>query len=84
MDLLPKFQQILLGSSLLTIHKTFIRSRLDFVYIIYDQDYNSAFHDKLESVQYNACFAITDVIRGTSTEKLYQELGLEFLKSRRW
>ena len=28
--------------------------------------------------------AITGAIRGTSTEKIYQELGLESLKSRRW
>ena len=28
--------------------------------------------------------AIVGTIRGTSTEKIYQELGLEFLKSRRW
>ena len=81
MGLLRKFQQILPRSTLLTIYKTFIRSRLD---IIYDQAYNSAFHDKLESIQYNACLAITGAVRGTSTEKIYQELGLESLKSRRW
>ena len=84
MGLLRKFQQILPRSTLLTIYKTFIRSRLDYADIIYDHTYNSAFHDKLESVQYNACLAITGAIRGTSTEKIYQELGLESLKSRRW
>ena len=84
MGLLRKFQQILPRSSLLTIYKTFIRSRLDYADIIYDQAYNSTFHDKLESIQYNACLAITGAIRGTSTEKIYQELGLESLKSRRW
>ena len=71
-------------STLLTIYKTFIRSRLDYADIIYDQAYNSAFHDKLESIQYNAWLAITGAIRGTSTEKIYQELGLGSLKSRRW
>ena len=84
MGLLRKFQQILPRSNLPTIYKTFIRSRLDYADIIYDQAYNSAFHDKLESIQYNACLAITGTIRGTSTEKIYQELGLESLKSRRW
>ena len=74
--LLRKFQQILPRSSLLTIYKTFIRSQLDYADIIYDQAYNSAFHNKLESVHYNGCLAITDAIRGTSTEKIYQELGL--------
>ena len=84
MGLLRKFQQILPRSTLLTIYKTFIRSRLDYADIVYDQAYNSAFHDKLESIQYNACLAITGAIRGTSKEKIYQELGLESLKSRRW
>ena len=82
--LLRKFQQILPRLSLLTIYKTFIRSRLDYVDIIYDQAYNSAFHDKLEPVQYNACLAVTGATGGTSTEKIYQELDLESLKSRRW
>ena len=39
---------------------------------------------KLESIQYNACLAITGAIPGTSKEKLYQELGLEELQLRRW
>ena len=69
---------------LFSLYKTFIRSRLDYADIIYDRAFNSAFHDKLESIQYNACLEITGAIRGTSTEKMYQELGLESLKSRRW
>ena len=52
--------------------------------MIYDQTCNlSSFHEKLESVKYNACLAITGAIRWTSSEKLYQGLGLESLKSRR-
>ena len=43
-----------------------------------------SFHHKLESVQYNPCLALTGAIRGTSKEKLYQELGLESLQLRRW
>ena len=35
-------------------------------------------------MQYNAALAITGAIRGTSREKLYQELGLESLQKRRW
>ena len=77
-------QPILPRSSRLTIYKTFIRSQLDFADVVYDQARNSTFHEKLESIQYNACMAITGAIRGTSSEKLYQELGLESLKSRRW
>ena len=41
-----------------------------------------SFHQKLESIQYNACLGITGAIRGTSKEKLY--LGLESLQLRRW
>ena len=84
MGLLRRFQPILPRSSLLTIYKTFIRSQLDFADVIYDQACNSSFHEKLESIQYSARLAITGAIRGTSSEKLYQELGLESLKSRRW
>ena len=82
MGLLGRFQPILSRSSLLTIYKTFIRSQLDFADVIYDQDCNLHFHGKLESIQYNTCLAITGAIRGTSSEKLYQELGLESLKLR--
>ena len=35
-------------------------------------------------MQYKAALAITGAIQGTSHDKLYQELGLESLKSRRW
>ena len=42
------------------------------------------FSHKIESVQHNAVLAITGAIRGTSKEKLYQELGLESLRNRRW
>ena len=84
MGLLRKFHQILLRSPLLTIYNTFIRSRLDYANIICDQAYNSTFHDKLESIQYSACLTVTGVVRGTSTEKIYQELGLESFKSMRW
>ena len=84
MGLLRKFQQILPRSFLLTIYKTFIKSRLDYADIIHDQAYNSTFHGKLESIQYNACLAITGATIGASTEKIYLDLGLESLKSRRW
>ena len=39
--------------------------------LIYDQAHNSAFHDKLESIQYNTCLAITGAIMAASTEKIY-------------
>ena len=62
----------------------FIRSHLDYGDIIYDHAYNLSFHQKLESVQYNDALALTGAIRGSSREKLYQELGFESLQLRRW
>ena len=57
---------------------------MDYGDILYDQAFNNSFHDRLvESIQYNACLVITGAIRGTSREKLYQELGLEPLRHRR-
>ena len=82
--LLRKLHHILPRSPLLTIYKSFIRPHLDYGDIIYDQAYNASFHQKLDSIQYNAALAITGAIRGTSKEKLYDELGLETLEKRRW
>ena len=82
--LLRKLQSILTRTSLLTIYKSFIRPHLDYGDVVYDQPSNDAFSNKLETVQYNAALAITGAIKGTSREKLYQELGLEYLQQRRW
>ena len=82
--LLRKLQNLLPTTTLITIYKTFVRPHLDYGDILYDQAFNSSFHDRLEFVQYNACLAITGAIRGTSKEKLYQELGLESLRLRCW
>ena len=81
---LRKLHNILLRPVLLTIYKSFIRPHLDYADIIYDQAYNKSFQQKLELLQYDACLAITGAIRGTSREKLYEELGLESLQLRRW
>ena len=69
---------------ILTIYKSFIRPQLDYGDIIHDEAYNASFHQKLESIQYNAALAIRGAIRGTSKEKLYNELGLETLEKRKW
>ena len=82
--LLRKFQLIFLRHSLITIYKTFIRPHLDYGDVIYDHAFNESFHQRLESIQSNAAITITGTIRGTSSEKLLEELGLETLKSRRW
>ena len=82
--LLRKLHNFVLRAALITIYKAFIRPHLDYGDILYDEAYNMSFHQKMESIQYNACLAITGAIRGTSKEKIYQELGLESLQSRRW
>ena len=71
-------------SALLTIYKSFIRSHLDYGDITYDKAFNKSFHAKLESLQYKTTLEITGAIRGSSTEKISEELGVESLKSRRW
>ena len=42
------------------------------------------FQKDIELFQYNAALAITEAIKGSSHEKLHQELGLEYLYQRRW
>ena len=48
---------------------------------IYDKAFNESFYAELESLQYNATLSITRATRGFSTEKIYEELGLETLKN---
>ena len=82
--LIRKLQNLLTRTALTTLYKTFVPPHLDYGDIFYDQAHNASFHQKLESLQYNACLAITGAIRGSSREKLYQELGFESLQQRRW
>ena len=82
--LIRKLQNLLPRSALITLYKAFVRPHLDYGDFLYDQARNASFHLKLESIQYNACLAITGVIRCSSREKLYQELGFESLQQRRW
>ena len=82
--LMRKLQSVLPRITLVTIYKPFFRPHLDYGNILYDQAFNSSFCDRLESIQYKACLAITGAIRVTFREKLYQELGLEPLRLRRW
>ena len=85
--------------TLLNVYKAFVRPHLDYCDIIYHRpcldslfqnnvspisyNPNMLFTDKIESVQYNAALAITGCIRGTSKEKIYNELGIESLYNRR-
>ena len=82
-SLLHKLQNTL-PTSLITIFRLFIRSHFDYQDIIYDQAYNTSFHQNIESIQYNAALAIMGAKKGTFREKNYQGLGFESLQQRRW
>ena len=81
--LIKRLYHFLPRKSLLTIYKSFIRPHIDYCDVIYDQPHNATFINNIESVQYKAALAITGTIKGTSRERLYQELGLESLCDRR-
>ena len=81
--LLRKLQCLIPRFAPLTIYRTF-GGPLHNYGDIYAKAFNSSFHQKVGSSQYNACLAITGAIRGTSKEKLNDELGLESLHLRRW
>ena len=67
--------------ALLRIYKSFVRSHLDYGDIVYEKPNNESFASSLERVQYKACLAITGVIQGTSRERPYKELGLEYIQN---
>ena len=83
-NLMRKLNLLLPYSSLLTVYKNFIRLHVDYEHVIYDQPNLFSLANKIESVQYNVALAITGANRGTSKARLYQELGFESLKDRRW
>ena len=66
------------------MYKAFVRPHLDYGDIIYDEAFNETFHQKLESIQYSACVALSEAIRGSSREKIYHQLGMESLQCWRW
>ena len=82
--LIGKLQNLLPRTALITLYKAFVRPHLDYGDIIYDQAHKASFHQKLDSLQNNACLAITGAIRSSSREKIFQELGFESLQQRRW
>ena len=79
-----KLSKILSRNSLVTIYKSFVRPNIDYSDVHYAQPNNDSLCQKIKSVQYNAALAITGPMKGTSQMKLYNKLGLESLKFRRW
>ena len=77
--LLRKLQNLLPRKTLITIYKAFVRPHLGYGDVLFNQALNASSHEKLESMQYNACLALAGTIRGNSKKKLCQELGLKSL-----
>ena len=79
---LPKY---LPRNTLTELYKLYVRPHLDYGDVIchippqkcdFSQDTSLNNHmEKLESVQYSAALAVTGAWKGTSREKLYEELG---------
>ena len=76
------------------IYKLYVRPHLDYGDVIYHIphktcEFSHSFKltnqmEKLEAVQYSAALAVTGAWKGTSHEKIYEELGWESLDLRRW
>ena len=81
--LMKKLSLILSRKSLLTISKSFIRPNLDHADIIYNEPFSKSLKRKIEMVQCNTAPIITGAFKGTSHDKIYQELGLQSLADRR-
>ena len=69
MGTIREFIKVLPRLAHLTIYNSFISPHLDYGYIIYDKVFNESFHAKSDSFQYNATLAITEAIKGCSTQK---------------
>ena len=82
--LLRKLETLLPRAPFITIYELFIRPLLDYVDVIYDQTFSMSFQQKMKTIQDNAALAITGAIRGSSKQKLYQELGLDTLQQLCW
>ena len=68
------------------VYKLYVRPHLDYgdiVYHKYDPEMKLDVTKKLEQTQYSAALSVTGTWRGTSRQRLYDELGWEDLYSRR-
>ena len=83
-SLLRKLYPILLRKPLVKICKSFIRLHIECGEVVYDRASNKPFHQSLKFLQFSTAFSITKTVKGTSSEKLFQKLGLESLKSKGW
>ena len=75
------------------VYKTNVRPHVEYCDIIFHQPPPeghlattklSVLMGKIESVQIQAAYAVSGAWKGTSTTKVYEELGWEWLSQRRW
>ena len=74
------------------MHKSLVRSHLDYCDILYhippvQTQLGLTLSDsveKAERIQYQAALAVTGASQGSSRSKLYEELGWESLSEHRW
>ena len=83
-------------SALDRAYKSFVRPKLEYGDVLYHRTPSNSNQllplsvnvsgtlAKLESVQYQAALIVSGAWQGSSKEKLYRELGWEFLSHRRW
>ena len=64
-------------------YKLYVRPHLDYGDVIY-HDQRSDLMKLIEQVQYKAALIVSGCWKGTSRERLYDELGWESLSDRRW
>ena len=74
---------ILLMKQLLTIYKAFARSHRDLADKIYYKSFKDPLKEKLEKFWYSAALIITGALKGTSWQRLHEELGRESLSDGR-
>ena len=82
------------NKTLYQIYKIFVRPHMDYCDILYHLPRSTSAFDcpinlnfmmqSLESTQYQAALAVPGAWKGSSTTKLYEELGWESLSDRRW
>ena len=80
--IITKRNRALPQHSFITIYKSFVRPRLDYGDIIYNQPNKERLNQKTERIQYNAALAITGTYI-TYQGRSYNELGVEFFKVKR-
>ena len=75
-----KLQNLLPRTTFITFYTAFVRPHLDYGYILYDQPFSSSFHDRLESVQYKVCLAITGQL-GVHQRKIISRIRFRISKA---